>query len=76
MKYMIQYKYKINWMKEDDTMMKIKEEIDAMRRYNEENPENKVEMVIDEFNKEWYFIRNGKRLSNLLEYEILSSGLN
>lgn len=63
-------------MKEDDTMMKIKEEIDAMRRYNEENSENKVEMVIDEFNKEWYFIRNGKRLSNLLEYEILSSGLN
>ena len=63
-------------MKEDDTKMRLKEEIDAMTRYNEENPENKVEIVIDEFKGEWYFTRNGKKLSNLLEYEILSSGLN
>lgn len=63
-------------MKEDDTKMKLKEEIEAMTRYNEENPNKRVEMVIDNFKGEWYFTRNGERLNNLLEYEILSSGLN
>ena len=52
-------------------MRKFKEEIKAMQKFNEKNPERQVTMIIDNFENTYWFERDGKRLDLSEEHEII-----
>lgn len=52
----------------------MKDLINKTELFNQRNPDRKVTLIIDKHNDDYWFERNGERLSLIAEHKIIMTG--